>query len=547
MRRKFDAACRQYEVKEAGLENLWTTDRTWPLGGLYFYDSASQTYSIPASATQYNHTVTICQSRTPIPAGTPVSMTLFFDSGRVEYGTEYPFWIGGCNYNFSTASGDAVPEINVECPESTDLAGVVLKSTSVTTHPVDFFCFFVPGTTVTETLRFRVMLVIGDTPADTFKPFGMDKYAWPDGLKSGLPSVKMLGKTEQVAEPSPLAPQEVKGNNATVRSCGKNLFNVESTHYIVNSEYLKNYRPRYENGIFYTGAQTGYDNGAMVCIPVKPGDTYTCSYEVVVGAPTNTSVMGFEDRNNDGLGTGHKYLIGSLLPSPFTFTIPEGIRYIGINPAFGNTRYEVGLRNVQLEHGSVATEYEPYFDGGEATAPNLMCAVDGSCQSTYDTQTGELVNWWWDKMVFDGSEDWDGASSSMNGVLTHCHFIVDALPENMYYNACWSNQSHPTKKGTDSGYDKMMQAGRNNSSLYVPGFDIWDTNLNKWSNVNNWKAHLAEHPLEVWVARNEPEITNIGAQPLTCPTCYGQIVQVAGDVPDCPMEVKYLSHGGNVK
>lgn len=88
--------------------------------------------------------------------------------------------------------------------------------------------------------------------------------------------------------------------------------------------------------------------------------------------------------------------------------------------------------------------------------------------------------------------------------------------------------------------------GMNSKNIYVRGCLLYDAALED-KGLANWKAHLAAHPLEVWVARNEPEITKIGAQRLTCPTGFGQIIQVAGDVPDAPMEVKYLAHGGNVK
>ena len=94
---------------------------------------------------------------------------------------------------------------------------------------------------------------------------GAGHAEWPDGLKSGFPSVKMLGKTEQTENPTPEIPQEVKSNNATVRSLGKNLFNPESTFYIADSDYNNKWTPKYEDGVFYTGAQYGSDHGCMVC------------------------------------------------------------------------------------------------------------------------------------------------------------------------------------------------------------------------------------------------------------------------------------------
>lgn len=227
--------------------------------------------------------------------------------------------------------------------------------------------------------------------------FGNGFAEWFDGVKSVFPSVKMLGKVEQVGNPTPDAPKEVKPNNATVK----------------------------------------------------------CT-------------------NADGT-----------------------------------------------------------YDGGEATAPPLLCAVNGSCQSTYDAQTGEFVNWWWDKITFDGSEIWS-KFSDRNGFA-----CWDKIPEVMWRNAYWCNQCSPLEEGGEY-YDGRMYllVGANSQSMYVCHCPFYDDTLDD-GGIANWKAHLAQHPMEVWLARNEPEITNIGQQRLTCPEGYGQIVQVAGDVPNCPLEVEY--------
>lgn len=372
---------------------------------------------------------------------------------------------------------------------------------------------------------------------------GAGQAEWPDGLKSGFPSVKMLGKTEQAENPAPETPQEVKSNNTTVRSLGKNLFNPESSFYIADSNYNTKWIPKYEDGVFYTGARHGSDHGCMVCIPVEPGEIYTLAYETAVGIPSNGGILGFSQRDENGVGTGRIVMRYGEIPSPYTFTIPEGIQYIGINPAFSATRYEIGLRKIHLEKGSVSTSYKQYFDGGEATAPKLMCAADGSCQSTYDPQTGKFVNWWWDKLTFNGTEAWSAHRPSEN---IAGFYLSGALPEAMCENACWSNQTAPQSASPKERTKAHLICGLHDSRLRAYQFGFYDDTLPD-KGLANWKTHLAAHPLEVWVARNEPEITNIGAQRLTCPTGFGQIIQVAGDVPDAPMEVKYLAHGGNVK
>ena len=263
--------------------------------------------------------------------------------------------------------------------------------------------------------------------------------------------------------------------------------------------------------------------------------------------------------------------------------------FYGMSKEHGDPDTPCRISNIQIEEGTTATDYEPFvggipspnprypqevkgnnatvqsygenlfsifqedtangvalsreYDGGEATAPKLMCAVDGSCQSTYDPQTGEFVNWWWDKLTFNGTEAWNPHSPSTD---VAGFYLSGALPEAMCENACWSNQTAPQSASPKERTKAHLICGLHDSRLRAYQFGFYDDTLPD-KGLANWKAHLAECPLEVWVARNEPEITNIGAQRLTCPTGFGQIIQVAGDVPDAPMEVKYLAHGGNVK
>jgi len=183
------------------------------------------------------------------------------------------------------------------------------------------------------------------------------------------------------------------------------------------------------------------------------------------------------------------------------------------------------------------TDGDGTYDGGTAAAPPLLCAADGTCQSTYDSQTGEFVNWWWDKIKLDGSEAW------LIYTAYRGFYIFDILPEKMNLNSYWCNIARPGTKGSsDSEDEPQLWCGFGNKALYYIHNPFFDDTLADKGRAN-WKAWLAEHPLEVWVARNHPEITQIKAQPLTCPTGSGWIQRVEGALPDAPVEVRYLAHG----
>lgn len=682
MRRKFDAVCRQYEVKEAGMENLWTTDRTWPTSSGALYDATTQTYTVPPDKYISHYVYTL---PTPIPAGTTVTITVFFDSGYcVNNGGTY-FSIG-CYSNSDWES-------TVRCPVGVDLVGSIYTNTKKIANPITKLAITTKSVTVFRPLKFRVMLTIGYIPAHTFKPFGVGKNAWPDGLKSGFPSVKMLGKTEQqsftgknlfnmltlkedelptnitsvgegeivittpdsyngngyattglplrefapsmtvgetysvsfktdspsnnriylqgsnlvwrpgnpsvlteadlnsivafyglasnagegtgncrisnfqiergtaatayepyvggIPSPSPQYPQEIKANNATVRSLGKNWANA----FIDNEQYRHSTAKIAENVFRVTRADPNNPNGyGQIKIENLPINralqlVITWQRESTMIEGSNPVVRVWKDANAGG-SYGAIYFLDNDT-SPYTrsmnFTTQTGYAYLGIYPSAAENDGSVTVQVSVYDANVASLEHIPYFDGGEATAPNLMCAVDGSCQSTYDPQTGELVNWW-DKLTFDGSDDevWHILNHSFNGITYKGFAGYHTSLEKATYRACWCNQAEPHPHGAVYVTTDKPIVCPGAGFIEVYNFGFYDKEL-KDGGIANWRAYLAEHPLEVWVERNEPEVTNIGAQRMTCPTGYGQIVQVAGDIEDCPLEIKYLTHGGNVK
>lgn len=669
MKRQFDAACRQYQVKSPdNIENLWTNDYTWPSNGVS-YDPVTQMFEITAGA---NFNSFIYELPTPIPAGTTITAAMFGYGGSYEASTYQLYGgaihAGGSNGNSWQCSAGLAPGI--------DLTGSVYCRSKVTTDTVTHFALRFTNSTVTKTIRFRLMLVIGEFQLDTFKPYGVHKHAWADGLKSGLPSVKMFGKTEQqtysgknmfdvsrvpvrpnaihvesdcvivvnrtvngytastaklrdlapnlvvgkqytfsfetessctwiyltgdggswrhgecktvdeimlesqvvfygmseqkgdpdtmcriskiqieegetltayepyiggIPAPNPQYPQEVKANNATVRSRGLNALDIVSMFGEGYTKTLNGVTGTIKDGYaVFTGTHTntGWTNVLEVTAlpngaPTIPAGTYSLPL-ITNGA--------FAVRLYD-LATG-----ASLGNKTGTFSIDGECEVRTTYIAFrGEQTVSLSVPLV-LAKGSVpATSYEPYYDGGEATAPNLMCAADGSCQSAYDPQTGEFVNWWYDKLTFDGSDD-ENWYSIRSGDFLHFGFgIHTAVPIFNRAAKYWSNQTEPSvPQYVTNGRPLLVFNTPSAGSIAAYDFGFYDDTLED-KGLANWKAHLAEHPLEVWVARNEPEITNIGAQRLTCPTGFGQIIQVAGDIPDCPMEIKYLAHGGNVK
>lgn len=350
-----------------------------------------------------------------------------------------------------------------------------------------------------------------------------------------------------VPSPSPQYPQEVKANNAIVQGRGKNLFDMNKGKFSGSATY------EILDGDIRVACNGGSYISANVELP-----------ELLAGQ--TVTVMGDWEASADNTGALRILWMkdGLAISSSDIYVRTSGVADTGVVPAkpenatentrlclllYANTEGtvvagdSVTYKNVMVCIGDTTGNYEPYFDGGEAISPNLMCAVDGSCQSTYDPQTGEFVNWWWDKLTFDGSEPWGAHRSSEN---ISGFYLSGALPEIMFENACWSNQTAPQTKASINTAGAHLVCGLRDTRFRAYNFGFYDAAL-KDKGLANWKDHLAKHPLEVWIARNKPEITNIGTQRLTCPNGFGQIIQVEGDIPDCPLEIKYLAHGGNMK
>lgn len=218
------------------------------------------------------------------------------------------------------------------------------------------------------------------------------------------------------------------------------------------------------------------------------------------------------------------------------FITPTGYFYCGMYPNLANDGdsavYEIA---VYLADDDTEACDPVYFDGGEAVAPELLTAFDGSCQSLWDPQTGRGLNWWYDMIELDGSETWTTYPSHRG---FSCH--SNCLPEAMLRNRFWSNFA-VDKKGIPNITEMTIWCGVVNRVIYSTFNPFFDDTLPD-SGIANWKAHLAEHHLKLWVARNEPIEFQTDPQPLVQPKGYGQLIQTDGTLDDCPITVTPVTH-----
>lgn len=183
------------------------------------------------------------------------------------------------------------------------------------------------------------------------------------------------------------------GTVETINVHGKNLFDKAD---ITTGKILND-----------TGAVVNQTNGYYSGhITVRPSTVYTVSQTNGVGIylrileydSTNTMVK-LNKGTTDGTQT-------------FTFTTDANTAYVIVSGSFNGG----ALDTVQIELGSTATIYEPYFNGGTATAEMLLKV--GDYQDVQEILAGDVTRKVGVKAL-DGSEDWSKLTSSS---IYYCPF-----------------------------------------------------------------------------------------------------------------------------
>ena len=175
----------------------------------------------------------------------------------------------------------------------------------------------------------------------------------------------------------------------TINAHGKNLYDGIITHFG-----------------FAPGAQqvSTNPNYRSIVVKVDGGKTYTFSRQTAIG---NRFAYYFTiDKPAAGVsGTGFFSLSETLLTR--TFTVPSGYNYVVMYFDVNGT--DISGSQMMLELGSTATTYEPYFNGGTATAEMLL-----KVGNYVDEQ--EILSWNIIRnigvKVFDGTERFAGGQAS---------------------------------------------------------------------------------------------------------------------------------------
>jgi hypothetical protein len=306
------------------------------------FDAETQIFIVPVGAAAFSNS--LYKLPVPIPAGTTVTCTLFIESGQLASGSAIE--VGGyCNLDGSKSWQGSTPFTT-----KTDLAGTVKSKTFTTTAPVtDFWFFYNNGSTVEKELKFRVMFTIGDTAPTEFKR-----------SFTGLKNSKFQGLT----------------------SIGKNVFSLDkfmesctSTSIIRDGDELlvitQSYQENYTKHLF----PATLSGGATISFDCE-------SVQVQAGNPTFGCVL----IHDDGTTTQRNIGIGAVGTKQH-YTLSSSKNVIGMQIGHWQHTGRAKLTNIQVEHGTTETEYQPYHE--ETLA--LPEGVENGLGTTIDFENQKIV------------------------------------------------------------------------------------------------------------------------------------------------------------
>lgn len=196
------------------------------------------------------------------------------------------------------------------------------------------------------------------------------------------------------------------------------------------------------------------------------------------------------------------------------------------------------------------TNADDTWDGGTATAPELWAIPGTNIRDEWDAQTGWGVRRV-KKLVLDGTENW---LKNKDFGDYKSFFIEKSKYDLLYRNYPGICQCFQTREWAPLGGEYFWYATasigfRIHKSRLGDNYDDLTTNAERINSFRAWLAAQsdADTPVTIWYALAKPKPFYYPPARLTMPPGYGQIIQVLGSVPDCPVKAKYLTHAGGAK
>lgn len=358
-----------------------------------------------------------------------------------------------------------------------------------------------------------------------------------------------------VPSPNPDYPQDIVsvGDNGSVdvKSCGKNLLNYDAwkTNNVIShgTAIFEN------NGVTITATENdAYTNYTFSSFPylarvfVVEGETITLSWE----ESTNTSGRVFIFPYGKVDGHGHVYG-NNKVQKKLTYTVPSGVSYITFRFGVDLAGDTISYKNIMIERGSEATEFEPYKDNTATITSALpLCGIPVSSGGNYTDSNGH--QWICDELIYNADGTGKIIKRTNKKVLSTndtFYFYNDKSPRIVFRvsdilkisnsslkaNLLCNNHQVTTENAQYSNANVVgiSQQGANSTKVYI-------SNANT-NSVDAFKTWLADNPTYIIYPLAEPQeiaLTSAEMATLKQLQTYNGVTSISNDG-NADMYVKY--------
>ena len=254
---------------------------------------------------------------------------------------------------------------------------------------------------------------------------------------------------------------------------------------------------------------------------LQTNDIYIC----FSGDVTYKKICFYDSDKNfisgDGVGSGHLKL-----------RIPSGTRFIRYSFTTVN---DINNANICIE----TTKNNQYTGSYAPHASQPFTLTSDRPLTKWDNLVKVNGKWYWDykqlKLVVNGNAGW--ATYSID---TRSFYVYNILSETSNRREGCCNQLRVDSFG--SNMTNCLWIGISNKSIYIAYSDFYDESLED-KGLANLKAHLNEHPLEIYTYKDESELVPLPDEEQTLlnnlETYYG--VTNITNSEECMMQIQYVA------
>lgn len=304
------------------------------------------------------------------------------------------------------------------------------------------------------------------------------------GVYKGSPllSLTLNGNTSQTGTPTPEAPvpvNVVKGNNTIkindtdyqVNLKSKNLFDIYEAKDALSWNNKNCTRTIIDDNNFTLQSNATDDWCGIYLDNLDSSKKYIITFTATCLTSREGDILYLGKTN----ANSPRIDLYKDIPKNVSFTFENSTKlYIKII-----SQAQIKFENVQVEKGSTSTTYEPYYD-------YELCKIGDYQDVIYKENNKWYVDKYINKIVLNGSENWDGTSNYYTNVLQN---LIASTPATERILALSNNF-------LVQGYNY-----KSNNNLYFhpnKNLQIENPNASYYATLNDWKAWLSTHNTTVY-------------------------------------------------